>query len=579
MRVTCSSCSANYTIADDKVRSKRVKLRCKKCGNTIVVDGQSGQGIATSGASAVATTDAPLRNAASIHPVADTDLWTVNLAEDDEREMAIEEIAQGFVAGTVTEDAFIWKEGMEDWVPVLSVPEVKQAIDSARAKAPRPGAQAGGASKIASGIKGAAGTSAARGGAVAAGTKKASVSFGAPTKGGTGGGATGQPAKRAATAKPSAVADLFSAAAKAGSEEEATSAPGHNAPSPTKESTGSRNENSVLFSLDALKAGFASSGRAPQQPTTRPGQRGMNDILSMPSTGRVTGVLGLGTADLLTAPAPPPPPEPKKPKKPELDAEAVTASVPSAEPSGGNSSKKKLVIAAAALAGLLLVGGLIAATSGDDEEAARVAALEAKLKTQEEKLAVEKKAAQEAEAEAERAKKAKEEAERLAAERAKAAKETAEDKEKDDAAKDDEEQKVASRGSSGPSSGSSTTSSGSSAASKKPEPATPKKEAPKVTVSDTPSSGVASFNTGAARSALSVAASGAVGCKRADGPTGSGRVMVTFATSGRVTAANVVGAPFAGTAVGGCVATIFRRATVPPFSGNSVTVAKSFSIP
>jgi hypothetical protein len=39
-----------------------------------------------------------------------------------------------------------------------------------------------------------------------------------------------------------------------------------------------------------------------------------------------------------------------------------------------------------------------------------------------------------------------------------------------------------------------------------------------------------------------------------------------------------MGAPFAGTAVGGCVAGAFRRAKVPAFSGNAVTVSKSFAV-
>jgi hypothetical protein len=39
-----------------------------------------------------------------------------------------------------------------------------------------------------------------------------------------------------------------------------------------------------------------------------------------------------------------------------------------------------------------------------------------------------------------------------------------------------------------------------------------------------------------------------------------------------------VGGAFAGTDVGGCVARLFRAAKVPPFSGDPVTVSKSFSI-
>ena len=86
------------------------------------------------------------------------------------------------------------------------------------------------------------------------------------------------------------------------------------------------------------------------------------------------------------------------------------------------------------------------------------------------------------------------------------------------------------------------------------------------------------FNRGAASAALGGAAGAARSCKKPDGPTGSGKVKVTLAPSGNVTSAAVVGAPFAGTSVGGCVASAFRSAKVPAFSGSPVSVTKSFSI-
>src|SRR6516225_1538932 len=39
MKITCQSCQAKYTIADEKVAGKTVKIKCKKCGATIVVSG------------------------------------------------------------------------------------------------------------------------------------------------------------------------------------------------------------------------------------------------------------------------------------------------------------------------------------------------------------------------------------------------------------------------------------------------------------------------------------------------------------------------------------------------------------
>jgi hypothetical protein len=122
----------------------------------------------------------------------------------------------------------------------------------------------------------------------------------------------------------------------------------------------------------------------------------------------------------------------------------------------------------------------------------------------------------------------------------------------------------------------STPSSGKVASGNKDKPGA-KPEEDKVPVKDKPSDGVGSFNTSAAKSALASAANGANGCARPDGPVGTGQAVVTFAASGRVTTVNVGGA-FGGTRVGSCVASLFRRARVPAFSGSPVTVSKRFSV-
>jgi hypothetical protein len=81
----------------------------------------------------------------------------------------------------------------------------------------------------------------------------------------------------------------------------------------------------------------------------------------------------------------------------------------------------------------------------------------------------------------------------------------------------------------------------------------------------------------AAKSALGGIAAAAQSCKRGD-VTGTGRVIVTFATSGAAQSATVNGAPFEGTPTGACVASKFRGARVPAFSGAPYTVSKSFTI-
>lgn len=86
------------------------------------------------------------------------------------------------------------------------------------------------------------------------------------------------------------------------------------------------------------------------------------------------------------------------------------------------------------------------------------------------------------------------------------------------------------------------------------------------------------FDPGAARSALNAAAGSASGCRQEGDPSGTATVVVTFATSGRVTSATVNGPPFAGTRTGGCIASRMRSARVPPFSGSPITVSKTVTI-
>ncbi|MEI9950161.1 MAG: serine/threonine-protein kinase [Pseudomonadota bacterium] len=86
------------------------------------------------------------------------------------------------------------------------------------------------------------------------------------------------------------------------------------------------------------------------------------------------------------------------------------------------------------------------------------------------------------------------------------------------------------------------------------------------------------LNRGAALAALGSAASAAAACKREGGPSGSGSANVTFSPDGPAKAVSV-SPPFAGTPVGQCVVTVFRGAHVPPFSGSSITLPKSFQIP
>ena len=49
MKIVCEACQAKYSIADDKVRGKVFKIRCKKCSHVIVVRGAGESATGSSG--------------------------------------------------------------------------------------------------------------------------------------------------------------------------------------------------------------------------------------------------------------------------------------------------------------------------------------------------------------------------------------------------------------------------------------------------------------------------------------------------------------------------------------------------
>jgi len=481
MKITCSSCGSKYTIADAKVKGKKVKVRCKSCKESILVDGTQVSG---DGSDDDAEDDAGALPPASLAPSpadpakVDPNLWSVNLSDDDSREMTLAQLVAGWKDGTVTSDAYVWKDGMGDWKPILEVGELKTKLGPAQPRVAAPPA-----------------------------------------------------AKPAAKAK--IAGDLF------GSLESSAVPGGLGGPKPAEtKATGARNDSSVLFSLDSLTS-----------PSGTGGGSGNVSANVFGDLGTTAGPLTNDT-DLLMAPPKEPPPAP-------IGARAAVSRSIAPQKKGNG------LVIGAIVGALVLVGGVVFALGGDGEaeKLAAVEAEKAKVTAEAEKAKADLEAAQE---------KMKAEKEKLKADLEKAKQEVAEEKKDDklEAAKKKEEEEAAAKAKAeeakqaAASTSSKPTSSSSSAAPARPKPAASGGE----------------FNVAAAKAALNTAAANAAACGKQGGPKGTGKVQVTFSTSGRVTSANVVSGPFGGTSVGGCVASTFRRARVPPFSGSPTTVAKRFTI-
>lgn len=583
MKITCHACDAKYTIADEKVTGRTVKIKCKKCGATIVVAAdQAGGGGAPGAPNAepqhhggeddmMATRVAGQDGAP---PMITAPEWTVSVAEGDERQMSQLQLAEEMQRGVVTGDTYVWRDGMGDWLSVSQVPELAALL--ARAAAPpamtAPGGYAAAGAAAPRPVEdephmGLAGTmvmsESPMMSPLAAAPRPAAGAPAAETPA-PGLAAVNQPtaARRAARAERPSV-DVFQAAAENQPREPEKQRP--KPPTPAGK-LGERNENSVLFSLSALTATEnAAKGSSNDEAVldlglgggSKNGRSAVDDLMNI-GGGGIGGPMLAPPPLLAPVVEAPPPPAPV----------AVTAVAPMAmgpasyaQPTPQPKSKAGLIIGiVAAVAVIGGVGAFFALGSGGGSGATTDTASTAS--------GVTSAAPSTTSAPSPVTSSAPASTEAPAASGDPAA----------TSAVASNDSKTQGTGVGGPAPKGSTTASGAPTASAKASAAPSSAPTAAPTATDTGTGGGRDFNKGAATTALSAAAGRAKGCKTADGPTGSASVRVVFAPSGNVTSANVQGPPFAGTPVGGCIAAAFRGASVPAFDGSPVAVTKTVNI-
>src|SRR5438270_7205279 len=105
MKIVCDSCGTKYSIADEKVRGKVFKIRCKKCSHIIVVRGGETGGPEAAAAPATEGGWHLVIDGEQVGPLADADVRTK------------------IDRGEVKADTYTWKEGFADWVKLSAVPE------------------------------------------------------------------------------------------------------------------------------------------------------------------------------------------------------------------------------------------------------------------------------------------------------------------------------------------------------------------------------------------------------------------------------------------------------------------------
>jgi predicted Zn finger-like uncharacterized protein len=150
VKFLCDRCKTRYSIADDRVRGKILKIRCKNCANVITVregmpdadavDPGRLRGKSTTQSPAPATAiDAPasravgngtggapalntaFANAMSKPPPALEEEWYVSIDGDQSGPFTLAEAQRWVAAKPFDAELYCWSEGFDDWLPVDKV--------------------------------------------------------------------------------------------------------------------------------------------------------------------------------------------------------------------------------------------------------------------------------------------------------------------------------------------------------------------------------------------------------------------------------------------------------------------------
>lgn len=262
MKITCHSCSAKYTVSDEKVQGKTVKMKCRKCGATIVVGGAGGTAPEAAHVEETAAPgEAPL-------PVGS---YLVNVADNDQRTMSTPEIMDALRDGVINGDTYVWTDGMADWQAIADHPDLSRGLGGG-APAPQPSAP----------------------------YAAAATPFASPS----GNGGTHAPLAAAASdsARPAARKettrrgnDLFG-----GGGGSSLSSGGMSGGLAAQPMPGKRDENSVLFSLSALTQAAPASTRG--STTATKDDSGLIDLKALAATA-TPAPTAVSAAPMLESPA------------------------------------------------------------------------------------------------------------------------------------------------------------------------------------------------------------------------------------------------------------------------------------
>lgn len=145
MKFSCDRCQTRYSIGDDKVKGKILKIRCKTCGNIVVVREQiptvqgeaSGYAVPQRSGVTMATGTGPTSAAATTAPTAPTAPttqggsgvdWYVAIKGKQHGPAKSADIERLFHDGKISDRTYLWHDALPSWIRLRDLPEFAELV-------------------------------------------------------------------------------------------------------------------------------------------------------------------------------------------------------------------------------------------------------------------------------------------------------------------------------------------------------------------------------------------------------------------------------------------------------------------
>ena len=141
MKFACDQCKTKYTIADERVRGKVLKIRCKNCSFLITVREEAAPSEkAASDSTLIGTPETLLSESMR----GESDDWHLSVDGEADGPMRLSALARRVLKARKENadcEVFVWRDGFDEWLPPQDVPEVAGAMQRQEALAapPTPG--------------------------------------------------------------------------------------------------------------------------------------------------------------------------------------------------------------------------------------------------------------------------------------------------------------------------------------------------------------------------------------------------------------------------------------------------------